>query len=506
MNKISGLVICMLLFVSVFSVGIAPIKVSASAPTLWEHYNNDDSVGIGGMGTWWDCQSFTANETSHTVTSVKVKLYREGTPFRNVTFIIRSSQSGVDLTNSTMDFKDITNVTTGDWYEFMFDPVITLNSSTTYYLIGVGAGDPTNRIVWITDDTSPTYTGGEKFSSPNLGVNWTPETDKDHMFKIYGDAIIPPEPTQPQLVWKSVWNSVTLYTENNLVNYDGCVYICIQNVTTPIYVPTNTTDGHWEIFSSKGDTGPTGARGPAGQNGTIGLTGTTGPRGANGTSLIWAGSWIIGKLYNTSNIITYLGSGYICIKTNISNNTVTPNQLNSKYWSLMVNKGDTGSAGTSFIWRGAWTYTNYAENDVVNYGGSTYICKLSASLITIPPQIDPTHWNLFVSQGQNGNTGSQGSTGATGSVGPTGATGARGPAGESGATGPAGPQGVQGIMGTQGVRGDTGAIGATGEQGIQGVAGTSVDLMNDPYFLIVAGIAIVSLMFNIVMYLRKRNE
>ena len=51
---------------------------------------------------------------------------------------------------------------------------------------------------------------------------------------------------------------------------------------------------------------------------------------------------------------------------------------------------------------GSWvTSTSYEDHDVVEYGGSTYICTLDVNGIT-NPEIDTTHWDLFVAKGTDG--------------------------------------------------------------------------------------------------------
>jgi hypothetical protein len=69
------------------------------------------------------------------------------------------------------------------------------------------------------------------------------------------------------------------------------------------------------------------------------------------------------------------------------------------------------------------------------------------------PDVDTTHWKLFVP------AGSVGATGATGSIGLTGAAGA------TGATGLTGSPGVTGSIGNTGATGATGPAGATGATG-----------------------------------------
>lgn len=90
-------------------------------------------------------------------------------------------------------------------------------------------------------------------------------------------------------------------------------------------------------------------------------------------------------------------------------------------------QGPTGPQGTGVNYRGAWSgSTNYAVNDSVTYGGSSYVALKTS--IGVVPGTDPTTWGIFAAQGA---TGATGAPGAQGPVGATGATGAAGPASTS---------------------------------------------------------------------------
>jgi len=62
--------------------------------------------------------------------------------------------------------------------------------------------------------------------------------------------------------------------------------------------------------------------------------------------------------------------------------------------------------------RGAWqTVNNYAVNDAVTYGGSTYLAQASGA--NLEPDLNPTYWTVIA---QGGMAGSAGATGATGTA------------------------------------------------------------------------------------------
>jgi microcystin-dependent protein len=90
-------------------------------------------------------------------------------------------------------------------------------------------------------------------------------------------------------------------------------------------------------------------------------------------------------------------------------------------------QGPIGPQGTGITYRGTWSAAaNYAVNDSVTYGGSSYVgLKTSVGVI---PGTDPTTWGIFAAQGA---TGATGATGVQGPAGATGATGVPGPASTS---------------------------------------------------------------------------
>lgn len=131
-------------------------------------------------------------------------------------------------------------------------------------------------------------------------------------------------------------------------------------------------------------------------------------------------------------------------------------------------QGPQGEVGASP--QGNWVVNNsYSINDIVTYGGSSYICINNHSGVSITPDVDTTDWLLFVSKGDTGNTGLAAGFGAitatvdnntgTPSVvvttsGPNTAksftlnfSNLKGDKGDTGDTGPQGPEGPQGLGG-----------------------------------------------------------
>lgn len=218
------------------------------------------------------------------------------------------------------------------------------------------------------------------------------------------------------------------------------------------WVATNNT-------GIKGDTGATGAQGPAGLSvnaASISITGNLLLTLSNGAT-INAGnvSGISGAAVNPSgNLIltkqdgTIINAGYV----------VGPQGV----------QGDIGAVGPTGATGAQGPAGLSVSGAAVNPSGRLLITRSDNSIIDAGSVIGP-----------KGDKGDTGDTGATGTQGPAGAVGAKGDKGDkgdtgatgaTGATGEQGPAGATGPQGIKGDKGDTGNAGATGAKGDQGVS------------------------------------
>jgi hypothetical protein len=270
----------------------------------------------------------------------------------------------------------------------------------------------------------------------------------------------------------------------------------------------DTTDGRTYIYydaawidsNPAGGIGYTGSAG-AGFTGSAGYTGsastevgytgsagTDGYTGSAGAGFVYRGEYVAGPTYVINDIVTYLGSTYICTGGN-TDPAVTPPVTG--YWDLLVPKGEsgyTGSAGTGgsgdgytgsagadgytgsagadgytgsagadgytgsegytgsagsdghSVYQGTYAYyRGYSVGDIVVWDSVFYVNTTGTNGNGFPVTEDPTNWiKLNGSSGTNGYTGSAGENGYTGSEGGIGYTGSAG----AGFTGSAG-NGIQ---------------------------------------------------------------
>jgi hypothetical protein len=158
---------------------------------FYEHYNtgDDDWGGNQGGAAIWQAQTFTAAVTGHTVSSVKIKAYRVGSP-GTFTLSIRATSSGLptggDLTSGSVNANSWSTQAT--WISI---PVtqFTLSASTKYAIVcRSSVGDANNYFCWQCDTTSPTYTGGNRAYSLNSGGSWSADNAQDFMFEVWSGS------------------------------------------------------------------------------------------------------------------------------------------------------------------------------------------------------------------------------------------------------------------------------------------------------------------------------
>ncbi len=164
--------------------------------SLYENYIvNDDwdyTVNYPGCGTISLAQTFTVGATGHTITSVKLKLYRYDTSLGTLSIYIRAVDgsghpTGGNLTSGTMAITDITTNTAGAWYEITLTEY-TLTANVQYAIV-VNISGLVDGINWFADRSSPTYDGGNQERSTDSEATWISNTDRDQMFEVWGNAL-----------------------------------------------------------------------------------------------------------------------------------------------------------------------------------------------------------------------------------------------------------------------------------------------------------------------------
>lgn len=178
------------------SLGLA-IALAMGTPALvlgssiYEYYNTGDDNHVWLYGSYWVAQTFTPSVT-HTITSVKLKLFRNGLP-GTITVSIRATSggqpTGTDLCSGTTNGDTLTTSAPGVWREIALGSGYGLSAGTTYAIvIRATSGDSSNYVLWRVDGSSPTYGGGMYLLSSNSGSSWTSGASYDLMFEEWGNV------------------------------------------------------------------------------------------------------------------------------------------------------------------------------------------------------------------------------------------------------------------------------------------------------------------------------
>jgi Collagen triple helix repeat (20 copies) len=209
------------------------------------------------------------------------------------------------------------------------------------------------------------------------------------------------------------------YALHDAVSFNGSTYVSLiaGNVgNTPDQSPAQ-----WAVLAAQGPMGPTGATGPAGAPGVAGGTGAVGPVGPQGPPVSFQGTWLVGTSYGVGSVVGFGGSSYVALTASVGREP----DVSPTFWALLAQAGVPGTPGAAgpqgpagapgtvgVTYRGNWvTTTAYLANDVVVFGGGTYLATTSS--LASEPDVSPTQWAVLA---QNGVTGATGPTGAAATV------------------------------------------------------------------------------------------
>lgn len=147
-----------------------------------------------------------------------------------------------------------------------------------------------------------------------------------------------------RFVWKGTWISGAEYFVDDVIRYGGKSYICVQGHTADddFYTDLNIVPTKWNLI-------------------------------ADGSE--WKDAWAADEFYKVGDIVRYGGLLYICNQAHTSNSDST--------LSLEADQGKWDVYAEGFDWKGDWTSSPadliYKKNDLVKYGGKTFVCAVSHS-------------------------------------------------------------------------------------------------------------------------------
>jgi len=163
-----------------------------------------------------------------------------------------------------------------------------------------------------------------------------------------------------RFVWKDEWTASTSYVVDDVVRYSGKVYICRAGHTAKpdFYTDLNFSPARWEQMSD-------------GQ--------------------AWRDQWSVDTFYSENDVVRYGSTLYIANTPHTSAATeLLGLEADQAKWDIYAQGVD---------WKGSWSIsTRYKKNDLVRYGGYTYVCNeahTSAATESLGLEEDQTKWDTF---------------------------------------------------------------------------------------------------------------
>jgi len=168
------------------------------AITEFERYDGPSNNDAGLFGANWNAQSFTIGDTSFNIRqnvtlialNIRKELITSNTNILHVSIrAVNSSGSptGSDLTGGSVNATDF-GTDDNEWHNITMNRSYSLEQTTQYAIVlrAPQATSPSHRVFPRLNNTSPTYTGGNLFSSPNSGSTWVRLIGEDLVFQLWG--------------------------------------------------------------------------------------------------------------------------------------------------------------------------------------------------------------------------------------------------------------------------------------------------------------------------------
>ena len=151
--------------------------------------------------------------------------------------------------------------------------------------------------------------------------------------------------------WKGAWQQNTLYSLDNIVIFGGIVYKCNQDHTSGLVLETDSEK--WNIYSESNN---------------------------------WKDSWFPGVVYGVGDIINYGGTTYQCIESHIASVSVSLGLEDD------LEKWEVYAYGNEY--KGEYAPAiRYKLNDLVNFGANQYICIIGH---TSASTFNSNNWEIWL--------------------------------------------------------------------------------------------------------------
>jgi hypothetical protein len=167
------------------------------ALTLFERYNTGDNFDWWLWGNNWRAQTITigssGENTDFTLKSIKLKVYRNGSPGTcNVYIRSFSEESGIgseNLSSGSFNANDLTDSSPGEFLNIEMSSV-KLEAGKSYAIVfNCPDGSWGNELYFRMEEGTPTYLGGQYYYSEDAGSTWAALGQYDAMFEVWGEPI-----------------------------------------------------------------------------------------------------------------------------------------------------------------------------------------------------------------------------------------------------------------------------------------------------------------------------
>lgn len=207
---------------------LGPAFETLQASNVGDSYTSSDDAGVEITAITWRAQTFTTT-SAYTVTDVRLKFYRTGSPSTVTVGIYATAGSlptGAALVTGTMNGNSVTTSVSGEWYTISLGSGTALANATEYAIVVSCAVD---GLYWRTD-LGNGYAGGQAASSTNSGSTWNAVAGSDRMFFA--------------LVFADFSAAIV-----DMVYMSGYGVVCATALSIYLYSETN---GYWSVKKTYG--------------------------------------------------------------------------------------------------------------------------------------------------------------------------------------------------------------------------------------------------------------
>jgi hypothetical protein len=171
-----------------------------------------------------------------------------------------------------------------------------------------------------------------------------------------------------RFIWKNNWAAATTYVKDDIVRYGGKTFLCVIGhvANSDFYLDLDNIPTRWNQVSDGSD---------------------------------WKGDWTVNTYYKINDIVKFGGILYLCNEGHQSDALATSGASPEVTAGLEADQEKWDIYATSFDWKTDWNAaTRYKKNDIVRYGSTSYVCLVghtSAATATLGLEADQSKWDIY---------------------------------------------------------------------------------------------------------------